>query len=271
MALIDSEGRLFGRVNVFDAAAALVVLALGALAVVGYGLLRVPTPPRITVVTPSTLTAGPNLRMDIQGENLLPYLRLYVQRTGESTSVMHETTSRFDAYTLINYARAALLVESPVLAEVRLPDGILPGTYDLVLHSESKVLFVRQAAFTVVPPSGPTLAEVTARFVGDADVLALVREKDADVTAGPDGAAEVVSIQRRFEIKGGATNSLSGGDVRAFDTLTVLDCVVRVPVTKTPTGWSYGSQAIKAGARVTFQTDRYIVQGTIERFTIAPR
>lgn len=255
MRLIDSNGRLFGRINLFDAAAVLAFIAMGALATIGYGLLHTPSPPVITTVTPTTLTAGGGLHLDVRGDNLLPYLRLYVQKTGDATTVMHETTTRSDAYQLVNYARAALLIESPVLAEVRLPADLLPGTYDLVLHNESKVLFVRRAAFTIVAVDAPKWADVSAtvRFVGGAQVLAQVREGDADVVRRAEGPARIISLRPR-----------GVGDADA----SVLECVVSVPVVKGATGWAYGTQVVKAGARFSFETERYLVQGTIQ--TIGP-
>jgi hypothetical protein len=260
MAIIDAEGRLLGRVNVFDAAAAVVVAAIAALAYVGYGLLRMPEPPRITDVTPSTLTAGAGLRVGIRGDNLLPYLRVFVQRTGESKTVMHETTKDFDSYTLMNYARGALFIESPDLAEVRLPDGLLPGTYDFVLHDESKIVYVRPAAVTIVADRSATMrADLTVRFAGHASVLALVREKDVEIAPSSDAPAQIVSIERRGPAKG------------APDEDAMLVCVVRLPVVKSPGGWMHGLRTLKAGAPFTFQNEQYIVQGTIESFTVSPR
>jgi hypothetical protein len=219
-----------------------------------------PEPPRITEVTPPTLTAGAGLRVTVHGDNLLPYLRLFVQRTGESKAPMHETTNRFDSYTLMNFARAALLVESPTVAEVRLPDALLPGTYDFVLHDESKIVYVQPAAVTIVAATKATMrADLTVRFAGHAPVLALVREKDVELAGGGDAPAQIVSVERPREAKG-----VAGDDA-------TLVCVVRLPVVKDPGGWMHGVRTLKAGAPFSFQTDQYIVQGTIESLTLSPR
>ncbi|MBI3491703.1 MAG: DUF4330 family protein [Acidobacteria bacterium] len=157
MAIVDREGRFFGRLNLFDASAIVVVLAIAALTVVGYRLLRVPIAPTIVTLTPSTLTAGPDLRVVVKGENLLPYLHVYLQRTAQPNAVMHDISpmAHFDGYVLVNFAQARFLVESPTLAEIRLPDDLLPGTYDLVIYNETNIVAVRQAALIVNPASPP--------------------------------------------------------------------------------------------------------------------
>ena len=401
MAVVDAEGRLFGRFNLLDAAVVVIVLVTAALSVVGYGLLRVPTAPHITEVNPSTLTAGSGLRVDIRGDNILPYQRAYLQRTGESKVPMHDVTGGYDSYTLVNYARAALLVESPTLAEVRLPEGLLPGTYDLILHNESKIVAVRLSAFTITPapvvtklstdpeaavrvsgaftgltteaaatitvgtklphgasapwgeilavkpvvpdnarldfeagrlmvhirnrwqvpatlrivcmvgqfkcwlpnavviapganlsidaaggslvnfavtdvttdpPEHVTMATMVVRFLARPEIAAMPREQDGDTSPGGDRAnpARIVSIQRRGDVTAELNEALSDGNIRASERVAVLECVVRVPLIAVETGWQYRSQAIKAGAPLTFQTDRYVIRGTVGSVTLAP-
>jgi hypothetical protein len=400
MAVVDAEGRLFGRFNLLDAAVVVIVLVTAALSAVGYGLLRVPTAPHITEVNPSTLTAGSGLRVDIRGDNILPYLRAYLQRTGESKVPMHDVSGGYDAYTLVNYARAVLLVESPSLAEVRLPEGLLPGTYDLILHNESKIVAVRPSAFTITPtpvvtklstdpeaavrvsgaftgltteaaaaitvgtklprgapapwgeilavkpavpdnarldfeagrlmihirnrwqvpatlrivcmvgqfkcwlpnavvvapganlsidvagslvnfavtdvttdpPEHVTMATMVVRFLARPEIASMARDQDADTSPGGDRAnpARIVSIQRRGDVTAEVNGRLADGDVRVPERVAVLECVVRVPLISVETGWQYRSQAIKAGAPLTFQTDRYIIRGTIASVTLAP-
>src|SRR4051812_46434371 len=119
MAVIAERGRLLGRINVFDAAVVAGLFATVGLAVVRYRLLRVPLSPRVTEVSPSTFTSGPSLRMTLKGENLLPFMRVYLQRTGEPTKVMYDASqwAKVDSYTLVNAARTSFRVESPTLAE----------------------------------------------------------------------------------------------------------------------------------------------------------
>ena len=399
MSIVDQEGRLFGGVNLFDAVAGVVVLAMLALGVVGYRLLRVPVAPRVITVVPSTLVAGPNLRVAIQGDNFMPFMRAFLQRTAKPVAVMHDLnpSTSFDGYTLVNGTQVALLVESPELAEVRLPDALLPGSYDLVLYNEAKIVAVREGAVTVTPaPPKPTAdpgpeaivrvrgrfsgltkeaagllkagarlphgssepwgeilsvappipdevrldvgeerivatmanrwqvraelrarctvalfkcflpgggllapggnvpidavgtpmnfvvgdllpdvqervwtATATVRLLGRPDLLALVRLGDADVSPGreSEGHATILSIERRGEISTELNESLTDSSVRTTEKIAFLECTVRFPVTKLPTGWWYRSQAIKAGAPITFQTDAYMARGTIAGVT----
>jgi hypothetical protein len=401
--IVDQEGRLFGGVNLFDAMAAVVVLAMLALGLVGYRLLRVPAAPVIATLTPSTMTAGPDVRIVVTGDNLLPYYRAYLQRSRRPSAVMHDLNpfTRFDNYTLVNYAQARWLIESPQLAELRPTDGLLPGTYDLILQNEVNIVAVREAAFTVTPaPPAPHAAEieaavrvrgtfgnlpkdvaarlvagtklpfgaaapwgeilsvgppafdetridfgdktflaavptrwqvraelrvlcgfggykcilrsgeallpgavvsidvagtplrfvvtellpdraepapadatVTVRFVGLPAVMTLVHEQDADTSPGDDRThpAKIVSVTREADVTTELTASLSDGSVRVPTRVSVAACVVRIPVAKVPTGWSYRSQPIKAGAPITFQTDGYIVRGTIVSVTFPTR
>jgi Domain of unknown function (DUF4330) len=204
MAFIDERGRLFGRINVFDAAVVAGVVATLALAVVGYRLLRLPLPPRVTEVSPSTLTSGPSLRMTIKGENLLPYMRVYLQRTGEPAKVMYDASQwiKVDSYTLANAARTTFLVESPTLAEVEVPNILLPGTYDMVFNDETKVVGVARAAFTVVPAPKlkvesryrEAMLRVTGAFIGMSQADAAAVKAGAKVPTGAeDPWGEVLS------------------------------------------------------------------------------
>lgn len=395
MAIVDQEGRIAGRINLFDAAAAVVVVIAVALSIAGYRLLRVPAAPTLGTITPSTLTAGSGLRVVLKGDNLLPYLRLYLQRTRQPAAVMHDLNAytRFDNYALVNYTQARFLIESPQLAEIRLPDDLLPGTYDFVLQNEANIVAVREAAVTVVAaPPGParasdpkavvrvrgafmsltrdvagrlvsgaklpggsvdswgeilsvkpptpsevrldagdksilaTMADrwqvraelrarcdvngfkcylpngvllapggnvsvdaggtpvvfvvaeitpdvperevnasVTLRFQDRPEILALIRDQDADVSPGGDrdSPARIVALGRRSERTSELNESLADGSVRGPERVGVLECTLRMPVTKTPSGWVYRSQMVKAGAAIVFQTESYVVRGTI--------
>jgi hypothetical protein len=147
--LIDERGRLFGRVNLIDAVVAMFVLLLIPLAYGAFLLFRVPLP-TITSVEPSTMTEHGTGVLTIKGADLRPFLH-----------------ARLGGY------EARYLVQSPTLAEVRLPD--LPsGTYDLTLTDEANPLVVKTGAVTIV---GPRLeVEAAGAFVG------LSKEQTALVT-----------------------------------------------------------------------------------------
>lgn len=399
MSVVDQEGRLFGRINLFDMVAGVALLVSLALGAVGYRLLRVPAAPTIESLTPSTLTAGPDLRMIVKGDNLLPFMRAFLQRTAKPAAVMHDLSpwTHFDNYALVNGAQVRWLIESQHLAEVRLPDGLLPGTYDLIVYDQANIVAIREAAFTITPapvkpvavddplatvrvrgafsgmsreaaaaltgglklaqgssePWGEILSvsspapdearidagersimasmanrwqvraelrarctvngfkcylpnmvllasgsnitidvngrrllfvvgellsdtpersrdtTVTIRFLGRPATLALVHANDRDVSPGDtrSGTATIVSLGSRGEMSTEITENLADGSVRTTDRVASLECTVRIPVLKMSTGWWYRGQAIKAGAPITFQTDAYVVRGTITSVT----
>jgi hypothetical protein len=395
VSVVDHEGRLFGRINLFDMVAGVAVLASLALGAVGYRLLRVPAAPTIDTLTPSTLTAGPDLRIIVTGDNLLPFMRAFLQRTAKPAAVMHDLSpwSHFDNYALANGTLVRWLIESQHLAEVRLPDGLLPGTYDLIIYDQANIVAIREAAFTITPapvkqvavddplaivrvrgafsgmsreaaasltgglklsqgsgePWGEILsvnspapdearidvgersiiasmanqwqvraelrarctvsgfkcylpnmvllapgsnitidvngkrvlfvvgellsdapersrdATVTIRFLARPATLALVHANDQDVSPGDTrlGTATIVSAGSRGEMSTEITESLTDGSIRTTDRVASLECTVRIPVLKMPTGFWYRGQPIRAGAGLTFQTDAYVVRGTI--------
>ncbi|MBI4381921.1 MAG: DUF4330 family protein, partial [candidate division NC10 bacterium] len=131
MSLIDDRGRLFGKVNLIDAAVGLLFLLLIPLGYGAFVLFRPPAP-QITAVEPSTLSEGKDLRVQLRGKNLRPFLRAFI-----GTQVAK-----------------GYLAESPNLAEVRLPD-LGAGTYDLVLYDETQEVARRPGALTIVPPPLP--------------------------------------------------------------------------------------------------------------------
>ena len=110
MTVIDENGRIFGKVNLIDL---LVVSALVGLIPLIYGaflLFRTPDP-QLQSVTPSQLVLEETRSIRIIGANLRTNLRV---RIGTANT-------------------EAFLVESQTAAEVRLPEVLLPGTYDVVL------------------------------------------------------------------------------------------------------------------------------------------
>lgn len=153
MSFIDERGRVFGRLNLFDAAVLVGIAMSVALAITGYRLLRVPLAPSVSEVVPRTLTEGPGLRITIKGQNLLPYMHVYFQRTGEPTEMMHDSTRwvKMDAYSPANGARAAFRLESPTLAEIETLDLLMPGTYDLIFLDETRIVGKAEGAFSVLP------------------------------------------------------------------------------------------------------------------------
>ena len=169
MPLIDDRGRLGGRVNVIDAFALSLVFVVSVLTYAGYALFKVPAVPHVESVTPNELTSGDNQRLILNGENFLPIFRVYVEKSGAAATLSHELSpgETYDAFTLSNRARAEFVVESQTLAQVRIPDGILPGTYDLAFYDETHRVGLKKQAFAVRPSLGAMPASyATIRLLG---------------------------------------------------------------------------------------------------------
>jgi hypothetical protein len=73
--VIDDRGRIGGRLNLVDAAAAVVVLLLVPVAVAAFFLFRTPSP-TLTRVVPASIFEGPDQRLEIDGENFRPFMRV---------------------------------------------------------------------------------------------------------------------------------------------------------------------------------------------------
>jgi hypothetical protein len=148
-AVIDGEGRVFGRVNLIDAAAILFALILIPVAYAAFLLFRTPTP-RITSVEPAQLTyvedraaGGTNLsgKLKVHGTGLRPILRAVIG----------------------GQAAVAFIFENPTSADVLF--GALPvGIHDLVLFDG--VQEVARADKAVTIPAQVKTASAHVRVVG---------------------------------------------------------------------------------------------------------
>ena len=115
MQILDNQGRLFGKMNIIDAAVLVVVCLLIPLAYGAYLLFRIPQP-RIVAVEPARVPQG-TAQVTVRGEHLRPYLRMTV---GTQT--------------------AKLLFESADSGPLILPPSLPPGSYDVVLYDEAQEL-----------------------------------------------------------------------------------------------------------------------------------
>ena len=164
MALIDSRGRLFGRLNVIDAAVAVVLLGAIPLIYAAFVLFRQPEP-AIVSISPATLTPRVS-RVQVKGRNLRPFLRV-------SFNNEQGTTFAFiDAET----------------AEVDVP-ALTPGTYDVILYDVAREVGRLSGALTVegppVPPTTEARMLVAGRFVAlDEATAADIREGTKVSTMG---------------------------------------------------------------------------------------
>jgi hypothetical protein len=130
MAVIDDRGRLFGRVNIIDAAVGGFLLVLLPLAYGAYLLFQEPEP-RLLSIEPVKVTPATTF-VRIRGENLRPYLRV-----------------SFNEFQGVSFA-----LVNPTTAEVRVPE-MPAGTYDVILYDVAreasrlaKAVTVEAAVFT---------------------------------------------------------------------------------------------------------------------------
>jgi uncharacterized protein DUF4330/IPT/TIG domain-containing protein len=174
MPLIDDHGRLFGRLNLIDALVGLFVLVL---VPVGYGallLFRTP-PPTITAITPAQVPEKQPATVAIVGTDLRAFLKA---RIGQ-------------------YA-AGFLVQSPTRAEIKIPDGIPAGTYDLVLADEAQELVRKPGAISVVAPAAPsttTQVQLAGEFIGLSAAIAPRLQAAATPAGEGQAGVEVLAIR----------------------------------------------------------------------------
>jgi hypothetical protein len=113
MAVIDERGRLFGRINVIDAAVGAIVVGLIPLAYFAWLLFQQPEPRIVAVDPPKVQPTTKHVK--IRGENLRPFMRVSFNEHQGVTFALH----------------------SPDLAEVQLPE-LRAGTYDLILYDVAR-------------------------------------------------------------------------------------------------------------------------------------
>jgi len=139
--VIDDRGRLFGRMNLIDALVGLLALGLVPLVYGAFLLFRVPAP-KITSLSPTTVTAGQPATVQIVGEELRPFLRVG-----------------------IGSQDVPFLIQSPTSADIKVP-ALAPGTYDLILYDEAQELARVPGALAVVPAPSSKPLSVEVQAVG---------------------------------------------------------------------------------------------------------
>lgn len=247
MSLIDDRGRVFGRVNLIDAIVMIVVLGLIPLAYGAFLMFRPPAP-TITGVSPDHLTANQQGVIEIVGADLRQFLDVHFNGIPSN----------------------GLFLRSPTRAEVKVPD-LPPGTYDLLLVEEGKVLLTKPAALTVVAPSVAAVVTIelqaAGQFVGlnDADARSVVRGAKFPTDAGQ--AAEVLAVRapevERGRVKVGENAFVSvplAGQVRVPAVIRVrcafLDGMCRIGTLGVVEGATIGLQAPDGLRRFRFEVAR---------------
>ena len=246
MPVIDDRGRLFGKLNLIDAIVMVVAMGLIPLSYGAFMLFR-EQPPIITSIQPMQVTQGQPNTLLLTGEGFRPFL---VARLGDVESY-------------------GFLVESPTIAEVRMPD-IPAGNYDFVLYDQARELVRMPGAITVVPPSAPitAIATVRVRFVAGQEVLDVMNIGDVDLSGlvaqeDTEGAVLMAIGQDRQRIDGLFSDGLLGRNFQVEGSALSFTGRVRVPVVLGQSGWTYRNQAIKAGAGFTFESILGAMRGFI--------
>ncbi|MGH9221463.1 MAG: IPT/TIG domain-containing protein [Vicinamibacterales bacterium] len=160
MAIVDAEGRLFGRWNFIDAVVALLVLGLIPIGYAAYALFRTPLPV-ITSIEPAEVVEGPNQRITVRGANLRPYLRV-------SFNTMQGATFLFED------ATKAVVDLHPMA----------PGTYDVILYDLNQERHRLPGALTVRPAGVAHENEVmvSGRFINLTPAVAALIKPGAPVS-----------------------------------------------------------------------------------------
>lgn len=170
MTLVDDRGRVGGRVNLVDAFAALVIIVLIPVAFGAYLLFRAPRP-KLLSVSPTKLYQGHNLKVEIEGTDLRPFMRVSFNT---------------------NRARSFLL-GSTKYALIDLPD-LSPGTYDVVLYDYAQEVGRLPKALTVVASATDVELEVVGAFKSVPDAVFTRLKTGARFPSADNAMAEIVSV-----------------------------------------------------------------------------
>jgi hypothetical protein len=168
--VLDDHGRLAGRFNLVDAAVAIVLLVLIPIAYGAFLLFRTPTPTIVSVV-PATVLEGSTQRLEVDGTNLRPFMRVSLNATPAKS----------------------FLVGSTKYAFVDLPD-LKPGTYDVVLYDYMREIARLPRALTVAPFATDVQLDVTGVFKSAADAQGVNVKVGDKFPADGNAVAEVISV-----------------------------------------------------------------------------
>ncbi|MBI3402919.1 MAG: hypothetical protein HY048_16005 [Acidobacteria bacterium] len=259
--MIDSRGKLLGRLNLVDAAVAAFVIVLVPMSYVAYRVFRIP-PPEILSVTPRTLTPETPRRVRLTGKHFRPYLGAFIAKTGEPYSLNGRLP--------MDAMQGTFLIVTPDEVELALPTAADAGTYDIHLYDEAQEVASFQAAFTLAPLPRVTV-EAVVRFVVPPETAPFVKEGDRD--RWEQAGASVLTPGELATM--GPVRPVK--DAVTFITLhahmpgAAFDATVRIPAkTRGLGGWEYKGEWLRAGETLLFETERYRIYGVIERVSELP-
>ena len=125
MAIVDGQGRLFGRLNLLDAVLLVLLIGLVPLGYAAYALFR-EQPPRIISISPDRVQQSSELRLIVKGESFRPYMRVSAG-THQAREFLFRSTT-----------------------EVEAPFDMLPaGVHDIVIYDQAQERFRLPKALTI--------------------------------------------------------------------------------------------------------------------------
>jgi len=168
--VLDDRGRIAGRFNVVDVAAAVLLFLLVPVGIAAYLLFRAPAP-TLATITPKTLFEGPGQRLEIDGTNLRPFMRVSFDATPAASFLLGST----------RYA----LVDVPELA---------PGAYDVVLFDYAREVARLPKALTIARVATDAELEVDGAFKGASDALVAELKAGDTLLSSDQPIANVVAV-----------------------------------------------------------------------------
>ena len=160
-------------------------------------------------------------------------------------------------------------------------EGASLGLLERTIIVPATTGLVRLLIQELVPATPPVPTMVRVRFAGHPEVLDRAAAGDRDMSwLSLDGrGAAIQSLARRPDVVGQLTvgaNATDRAGERTTDVgqasvperLAVADAVLRLGADRTPSGWRYRGQSLRAGGAMTFTTDSYTLRGSI--LSLAP-
>ncbi|PYQ90461.1 MAG: hypothetical protein DMG02_10250 [Acidobacteria bacterium] len=105
----------------------------------------------------------------------------------------------------------------------------------------------------------PPIANARARFMASRDIVPHVRAGDVDVTVAgysPETAPRIVAV-------GPVASGAAGSDSAS------VELTLRLPVEPVARGWTYRGRPLKAGLAISFETDAYVISGTVLDYSVS--
>jgi hypothetical protein len=275
MAVMDRNGRLFGRINIIDACALAVAIAVVPASLVAYRALRM-RPLVISAVRPHKLTIGSPMRVQLEGSQFRPFLEAYVGPAGKPF-ILDEADR--------GTQKGIYMLVSPALVEVRFP--VIPaGTYDLYLADHGRIVANSPAAITVSQPDYALgVRTMKVQFYPPPEAVPLIRVGDKDIvepklpTSPVNEPAVVTAVDPRPERREVIDMHLTAKQESWYGQPMLgqlVEVTLRLPQSEiAPNGWYYNDESVLVGGLFMLTTDRYKLRGVVTWMSdvqrIAPR